>query len=97
MDLGPILFAQTPPVFQPVSTAGADISLSDLLKAPQSEGLPGDLLHPGQWTPQYESLSGDLLQPGPQVSQETCSNPETQEAGSRQRYPGQLTPEIARW
>jgi hypothetical protein len=48
-------------------------------------------------TPLSEGFPGYLLQPGPQVSQETCSNPGTQEAGSIQRHPGQLTPEITRW
>ena len=46
--------------------------------------------------PQSEGLPGGLLQLGPQASQEICSNAGTQQAGSRQKYPGQLTLEITR-
>lgn len=48
-------------------------------------------------TLQSEGLTWNLLQPGPQVSQETCSIPGKQDKGSRQRHPGQLRVEIARW
>jgi hypothetical protein len=72
-------------------------------QTPPTEGLPGYILQPGQQiikvhaplkNPQCEGLPGDLLEPSPQFSQETCSNPGAQEACSRYRHPGQLTPEI---
>jgi hypothetical protein len=64
---------------------------------PHSEGLPVDLLHPHQQFPQSEDLPGGPLQLGPQVYGKTCSNPGTQESGSRQRHSIQLTPEITIW
>ena len=36
--------------------------------------------------PESAGLPGGLLHSGPQASQETCSNPRTQEADSRQRH-----------
>jgi hypothetical protein len=41
--------------------------MSAPLKTLQSEGLPGDLLHPGQQNPQSEGLPGDLLHGGQQA------------------------------
>ena len=57
-----------------------DNSLTAPLKTQQSEGLPGDLLQPGQQissfsapvkSPQLEGPTGSLLQPGLQAYQET--------------------------
>ena len=48
-------------------------------------------------TTRSEGLPGDLLKPGPLVSQDSWSNPGTQEEGSRKRQPDQLTSEITRW
>ena len=80
-------------------------SLTAPLKTQQSEGLPQDLLQSGQQftsihaplkTPQSKGLTGGLQQPVPQAYQETCNNPETQEAGTSQRHPDQLTPGVTR-
>ena len=57
-----------------------DNSLTAPLKSPQSEGVPGDLLQPGQQinsfsvpvkSPQLEGLTGGLIQPGLQAYEET--------------------------
>lgn len=75
---------------------GQTISMITPLKTPQSEGPPGGVLQRGPQNPQSEGISG-LLQPVPYASYKTRSNQGTQEAGSRQRHPEQLTPEITRW
>ena len=66
-------------------------SLTAPMKTQQFEGIPRDLLQPGQQisslsaplkTPQSEDYTGGLLQPGPQSYQETYSKQVMQEAGT---------------